>query len=253
MIMVIPDLSVPQTQPHSQKSRPPLASVSDRFLSFLLDFLLFSPFITLFTASLVRRAKESFLIHSSMDEALVFSLLIVLIVVFSTSVFQAFFLFYFQATPGQMFSRLRVISFPTGPSRLSLNQCLVRSFLWWTSGLAFFLPFLEILSHPLRRAFYERASDTLVITSKSQFDEGPHILESKFFSSWLRMSFLLLLALTVGAAFKSYRLLLAGEYRKSGDETTVASTCGPQELASFKGLESLDLSFGCHRACVMSM
>ena len=254
--MVFPDLSVPQTTSFSKNSasKPALASVADRFLAFVLDFLVFSPFIGLLLAGFARQAKIQFLVKGSYDEALGSMILMGAVVVSLSIALQTIFLFYLNATPGQLFAKLRVVSYPGNSSdradRLSLNQCLVRSILWWASGMALFLPFLEILSHPLRRTFYERASDTLTVTLKTIGDTGPHPIESRFIASWMRMSFLLLLGFALLGGFKAYRSVMAGGSR-DGDRkvASASSSCDEKvDLAAYKGAEVLDISLTLYMA-----
>lgn len=213
--MVFPDLSAPEAQP--RKSKNPalaIASMSDRFLAFILDFLIFSPIVSLFIASMVRQTKTFFLLNPTSQEGAIAAGLVAAMIVFFVTLLQAVFLYYWQATPGQFFLQLRVVSFPHPQERLSLNQCLLRAFFWCTGFLCLAVPFLEIASHPFRRAFHERASDTMVMTLKQQGDEGPHPLESRFISSWMRMSFLFLLLFGVLGFFKTYHMLKLGAFRE---------------------------------------
>lgn len=217
--MVIPDLSAPQTIVSTViKKNVPIAPVADRVFAMVLDFLILSPVISLFIAGLMRQMKTLFLIDAHSQEGVVAMTLLIAAVFFLTVLIQTVFLFFFQATPGQFFLQMRVISFPHGQTRLSLNQCLVRSTLWCSGFMVLAIPYLEILSHPLRRAFHERASDTMVVTLKREFDDGPYPLESRFIAAWMRMSFLFLILFGVLTFFKTYHSLQAGLY-KSKDQT----------------------------------
>ncbi len=212
--MVIPDLSAPQSNAStSTKKIVPIAPVADRILALVLDFLILSPVISLVIAGLMRQMKTFFLIDANSQEGVVAIALVIAAVFFLTILLQTVFLFFWQATPGQLFVQMRVISFPHGQERLSLNQCLLRSTLWCGGFVALAIPYLEILSHPLRRAFHERASDTMVVTLKREFDEGPYPLESRFIASWMRMSFLFLILFGVLTFFKTYHSLQAGLYK----------------------------------------
>ncbi|MGZ3770869.1 MAG: RDD family protein [Bdellovibrio sp.] len=214
--MVFPDLSAPEFKVNNyQKGKhPPIASVADRFLALVLDFFIFSPVISLLIAGLVRQTKTFFLISPNSQEGLIAFSLVMVMIVFFTTFLQAVFIYYWQATPGQAFLQLKVISYPDRQERLSLNQCWLRAFMWCTGLFLLGLPYLEIVSHPLRRAFHERASDTLVITLKRNHDDGPLPLESRFISSWLRMSFLFFLFFGALSFLKTYSALIKGDYRK---------------------------------------
>ncbi|NUN05708.1 MAG: RDD family protein [Bdellovibrio sp.] len=214
--MVIADLSAPETVPKNIKSKQtPIASVSDRFIAFILDFLIISPVVSLLMAGMIRQTKTFFLLDAGSSQGALAAMLVLASVFAVVVLLQTAFLYYWQATPGQLFLQLRVQAYPHEQERLSLNQALLRSLLWCSGFLLFAVPFLEIASHPLRRAFHERASDTIVVTLKKNFDDGPHPLESRFIASWMRMSFLFLLLVGVLGFFKTYYSLQAGLYKDS--------------------------------------
>lgn len=215
--MVFPDLSAPETQPHQPKPNTvPVAFVADRFVALLLDFLIFSPIVSLLISGLVRQTKTFFLLDTQSAEGLVAVGLVAVAAICLVTFLQSVFLYFWQATPGQLFVQLRVISYPIYRRRLTYAQCFFRALCWSLSFFLLAIPFLEILSHPFRRAFHDRASDTLVITLKKVYDEGPLPLESRFVGSWMRMS-LLFLALFAAIGFlRTYHSLYAGEFRESG-------------------------------------
>lgn len=238
--MVFPDLSAPEVKPHHPKSSTvPVAFVADRFIALILDFLILSPIISLLVSGLVRQTKTYFLLNANSAEGVVAAGLVVLAVVFLVTFLQSVFLYFWQATPGQIFLQLRVISYPVYRERLSYAQCVIRSLSWSFSFVLLALPFMEILSHPLRRAFPDRAADTLVMTLKKVHDDGPHPIESRFINSWMRMSLLLLLLFGVLGYFKTYHNLVAGEFReKTG--TAVAVCKEMRGSADLEGVARLD-------------
>ncbi|KYG61662.1 hypothetical protein AZI86_18375 [Bdellovibrio bacteriovorus] len=241
--MVFPDLSAPEARPIQKDSNHfAIASVSDRLIALILDFLIFSPVVSLFIASFLKQTRTFFLLSSSSQEAFVAAALLTGLVFFLVVVLQAAFLFFWQATPGQIFLQLRVVSYPHPQRRLTLNQCFLRSFLWCTGFLLLALPFLEVASHPLRRAFHERASDTGVITLKRRADDGPHPIESRFIGSWMRMSFLLLMLFVAIGFLQTYKELLAGHYRGTSG-TSLVENCKEMKDSDLKGSARLDAAF----------
>ncbi len=238
--MVFPDLSAPAGKPQNIDSTAiiPIASVADRFVALVLDFLILSPMISLFIASLVRKTKTYFLLNTMSQEGIIAIFLVIAVVVFLATMLQAFFLYFWQATPGQLFLQMRVISYPHKQARLTLNQCFLRSFLWCSGFVLLAIPYLEVASHPLRRAFHERASDTLVITLKRNYDDGPLPLESRFISSWMRMSFLFLLLFGVIGFFKTYHSLAVGVYREKDPQAPFA--CKEIQESELSGVSRLD-------------
>ncbi|WP_374078926.1 RDD family protein [Bdellovibrio bacteriovorus] len=237
--MVFPDLSAPEVKPQTDKViATPIASIADRFLALILDFLIFSPVVSLLIAGMVRQTKTFFLLNTASQEGIIAAGLVVAMVIFVTTLLQAVFLYYWQATPGQFFLQLRVVSYPHEQQRLSINQCILRSFMWCGGFLFLAVPFLEIASHPLRRAFHERASDTMVVTLKKVYDEGPHPLESRFISSWMRMSFLFLMLFGVLGFFKTYHSLRSGAYHEK--DTGSAFACKEIKESDLSGASRLD-------------
>lgn len=96
--MVFPDLSAPETQPHQpQSSSVPVAFVADRFVALLLDFLIFSPIVSLLIAGLVRQTKTFFLVDAQSSEGVVAAGLVVVAVIFSVTLLQSVFLYFWQA------------------------------------------------------------------------------------------------------------------------------------------------------------
>lgn len=215
--MVIRDLSAPQGAAPQYREEIKIPFATDRFVAAVLDFLIFSPVVSFCVAGFTKQIKTLNLVdYQSFEATIIWALLIFsafFIVVFS----QAAFIYFWQATPGQKFMQMKVISYPRRFEGLSFSQCLLRSTLW---GLSFGLlaaPFLEIIGHPLRRAFHERASDTLVITLKEESDPGPLLIERKFVGSWLRMFFLMIFLILGLYGLKTYKLVENGYFANSVD------------------------------------
>lgn len=238
--MVFPDLSAPQSNAFRTVDRntPAIASVADRFLALILDFLICSPVISLLIAGLIRQTKTYFLINPNSQEGSVAMGLIVVLVVILTTWLQTAFLYFWQGTAGQIFLQLKVVAYPQCQERLTFSQCLTRSFMWCTGFLFAGLPYLEVVGHPLRRAFHERASDTLVVTLKRNFDGGPLPLESRFISSWLRMSFVFLFFFGAIGFIKIYHSLITGAYSKKENVSSLA--CKEMNESGLFGIARLD-------------
>lgn len=167
----------------------PVASPVDRMLAFFLDFLILSPIVGLFSAVYLRDLRLYGIYDASVAEIRVTFILLVLTSVVMAVLLQSLFLVLWQATPGQRFLYLKVVHFHSHNSeKVTWGQALSRSFSWWFGGLLLLLPNLEILSHPLRRGFHDRISDTILINSKGQ-NSRPLQAEKKFITSWLYMFF----------------------------------------------------------------
>lgn len=193
-----------------------IPSASDRSLAFIIDFLLFTPVIGLLTAVLSRKLKLSLILEASSSEIAVIWFLMFVFVLSASVLAQSYFWFKFGATPGQMFTQLRVRSFPDVAAPLTFGQCLLRSTLWFISLISLCVPFIEIFGHPLRRAFHERASDSVVVSLKTHAQEVPHPIESRFISSWLNFFFYGVFLFLFLFSWGVYTNLTQGKYAGSG-------------------------------------
>jgi uncharacterized RDD family membrane protein YckC len=252
--MVIRDLSfsevIPATAPRFPTSQElPLAPVTDRFIALILDFLILSPVVSFFIASVLRNLKTVLLINSESEEAMVIWVLFLMGTVVIACFLQAVFLYFWQATPGQKFMQLQVLSYPqvvSADRKLSFAQCLVRPLGWWVGLLMLGVPFLEILGHPLRRAFHERASDTIVISHKQEAADFPLAAESRYIGStmWIFYGFMFVMGLTVMG--KTYRTAL--DEGLSGKRLVSHAICVNIPVDQYKDQKRLDLALALYFA-----
>ncbi|HEY8271050.1 MAG TPA: RDD family protein [Pseudobdellovibrionaceae bacterium] len=243
--MVIRDLSFSKASPAvashlSTFAELPLAPVTDRFIALILDFLIFSPVVSFFIASILRNLKTVLLLNSESEEALIIWALFLAGIVVVSSFLQALFMYFWQATPGQKFMQLQVSSYPQRVHQLSFAQCLVRAFGWWGGLLMLGVPFLEILGHPLRRAFHERVSDTIVLSHKQEAADFPLAMETHYVSSvmWVFYGFMLLLGLALMG--KTYQ---AAVYEGlNGRAILSQASCSNISVDKYKDQKRLDLA-----------
>lgn len=237
--MLFPDLSAPRgSVEQALPKKPKVAFVGDRFLALLLDFLIFSPVVSFFIAGLLRQTKMYFLFDTRSVEGYVAIFFMVGFSAALVTFLQSVFLFFWQATPGQKFMQMRVYSYPVVRAHLTYPQCLLRASLWTLSCLSLGIPFMEILSHPLRRAIHERASDTMVATLKAQGDGGPLAIEEKFISSWLRVSFIFAAFFATIFVLREYQELQLGRYKTPVDAKMYCSEMPAEELSGTQRLDA---------------
>lgn len=252
--MVVRDLSYSESRPprvsSSQGSAQlPLAPVADRFIAFILDFLILSPVVSFFVAGILRNLKTVLILNSDSEEAVVIWGLFVASLVGISALLQGLFLFIWQATPGQRFMQLQVIPYPQSfndESRLSLGQSLLRPFGWWLGTFLGGVPFLEILGHPLRRAFHERVSDTVVISLKQEPVDVPLAVETRYISStmWLFFGFLFVTGIVLMG--KTYREAV---HQGLSPRKIVSETQCPQiSEETYQGMKRLDMALALYFA-----
>lgn len=156
--MVIPDLSAPV---HDSSSSVKPASTMDRFLGGIFDIILLVPIATFVPSLHIREARMDYLqgFESNIWYQVVFLWILTYIVV------QTVFLYYARTTPGGMIVHTRVRSLN---GNLTWNQCLIRASFSLLSWVFLCFPFLEIITHPMKRAWHDRVSDTVVVDLKSK-------------------------------------------------------------------------------------
>lgn len=254
--MVVRDLSFSETQPprNYKPSTPatvqlPLAPVTDRFIAFILDFLVLSPVVSFCVAGILRNLKTVLLLNSESEEAVVIWALFVAGIVCVSSLVQAFFIYFWQATPGQKFLQLEVVSYPQALSdhrKLTFAQSFLRPMGWWFGFLLMGVPFLEILGHPLRRAFHERVSDTLVLSHKHEPVDLPLAVETRYISStlWIFFGFMFVMGLALmGKAYKA--AVLEG---LNGKKTVSQAYCPSIPTDRYQGQKRLDVALAMYLA-----
>lgn len=166
--MVISDISA-KTNYSLQIHQP---AYLDRLFAFIIDFLILSPVMGLFTAGVVGDFKRSSLgIGSDNYTSLVFQYLFICFVLFT--LYETLFSYFIKATPGHYFLYLRVEN--TQLRNLNFVQLLFRSAFKYLSFMFLGLPFLEILFRDDRSMFYDRLSYTRVVSlkQKNRVDELP--------------------------------------------------------------------------------
>jgi uncharacterized RDD family membrane protein YckC len=161
--MVIPDFSAPE---NNANLNPHPASPLDRFLAGIFDLMLLVPIATFVPSIHIREARIDYL--QGFESHIWYQ--VILLWILTYVVVQTAFLYFAKTTPGGMIMHLRVRSLN---GEMSWNQCLLRSFFSLLSWLLLGLPFLEVITHPVARAWHDRISDSIVIDLKGRpFNRG---------------------------------------------------------------------------------
>ncbi len=136
------------------------APAFSRFFSALLDYFILSPVVAFF---IVMFFKDSVLLIAR--SAVGSNMIIIQLAVFSILLFtglQAVFIYFNQATPGQTFLKL-YMSFDQKASNLFF-QIWFRQIGFVLSIACFGLPFLAVIYHSRHRTFYDRLSESDVMS-----------------------------------------------------------------------------------------
>lgn len=234
--MVFHDLSSLHSQSENKKKQLSIASPTDRLLACFLDFLILGPIVGLFTAVYLRELRSyAFYDVEGLEVGITFFLM-ALIAILTTSLIQAIFLILGGASPGQRFLHLKVIPLDSSVVEssaspgISFSQAMLRTLTWWFALPLFLIPFLEVFSHPLRRAFHDRISDTVVICLKGR-DSRPNPSESRLLTSWMQMFSFGLFAIFILIINRIEDKTLEGNW-SSAKAQPVPSECAAVDLHS---------------------
>lgn len=146
-------------------SMPPLAAPADRFAAFVIDnCILMLPIYYLIFAPFKRMTVESTLLSDSNDNV-IWSTLGLVIVLLVMIVYQSVCVWWLSGTFGQRLLSLKVRSiFPS--SQIHFFQSISRSLYLSITFLLGGYPLLAMFSNSRRRAFHDRASDTIVVAER---------------------------------------------------------------------------------------
>ncbi len=162
--MVFQDINYSQIQVPSNTIHP--AKIIDRVFSFVIDYLVISPFI-MFALYLVFNNGFVFAKNNPLAaENDLFYILMAVSFLLLFSLVQVLFVEIWRATPGQYFLKLR-FEFDDVNS-LSLVRLYFRQILFWFSFLLLGVPFLSVLTNKRRRTFYDQVADVSVVTAKAE-------------------------------------------------------------------------------------
>ncbi len=177
--MVYQDIqAVHQDIKQSKLSNPVLL---DRFFSFLIDYMVFAPFVSFFNYLIFKDTITYWRDNPDAPEQSALIAIIAVSVVTMFSLMQAGFIYFWKATPGQYFLKIQ-IQFAEG--HLLFWRAFVRQFGFWSTPLFLGIPWIAMFSHPQRKTFYDRLADCRLVSFK--FEEGFSFeTESKYWQSLL--------------------------------------------------------------------
>ncbi|MFZ3231562.1 MAG: RDD family protein [Pseudobdellovibrio sp.] len=163
------------------------ASVIDRCFSFLIDYLILSPVISFVLLVLFQTEIVMWKSGGSASLSRYENLPILILLGFSYivlfSLIQSFFIYFFQATPGQHFLKLQTQVDKS--SGLVFFRIMLRQVSFWFSCFFLGLPWLAILAHPQQKTFYDRLSEAAVVSLKANQYYYSFEVETKYWRSLL--------------------------------------------------------------------
>ncbi|AZZ36233.1 hypothetical protein CIK05_05310 [Bdellovibrio sp. qaytius] len=203
--MVFPDLN--SFELSSQKHKP---LVPIRILSFVIDYFIFAPVISFLVLVFFHSGVDIYQSFPKSAEAQsVFGYLVLGYIILSTF-FQALFISFMGATPGQYFLKLRV-EFKNKQYPLFL-QAWVRQLGFVISFVFLGLPFLKALADENGQCFYEKMTESQLVSSWP-IDQDSYFykaidLDRKFWSASIATISTFLIALGLVMFWKNYQFVL---------------------------------------------
>ena len=203
--MVFQDISNPYNLNEFSKKKS-AANLLDRFFSFLIDYLVISPFVIFLMYSIYSNGFKFWKSNPMAPENDLFILIIALSYILCFSLIQSWFIAIWNATPGQYFLKVRIDFHES--DNLIFFRALSRQISFWISFLFFGIPFLSMMTNRTRRTFYDRVGDTSVITKKNEFDFFSYDKEYRYWQSFMATLVLFLGFLTSALIWKYYSKLV---------------------------------------------
>lgn len=175
--MVINDLNE-ATNPQDKQNPAPYL---DRFFANVIDFLILVPVISLFNSGVANELRWNIFNQNSTE---VYALLtqygFIGFVIFL--LYEMLFIFFNRATPGHRFLFLRLVSESDQP--LSLLQIFFRTVFKFQALLAAGIPFVEIAVRRDRSMFYDRLSQTRIVSLRDRKNDEIHPEFKKIILRW---------------------------------------------------------------------
>jgi uncharacterized RDD family membrane protein YckC len=143
-----------------------LANLMDRFFSFLIDYFVISPFVFFLLYTTFNNGFNFWKSNPLAPENDLFFWILAVTYILYFSLIQSLFVALWRATPGQYFLKVR-IEFSETQNIIFLRAWL-RQLGFWFSFIFLGLPFLSVMTNKARRTFYDRISDTFIVSTKEE-------------------------------------------------------------------------------------
>lgn len=159
------------------------ANLMDRFFSFMIDYLVISPFVLFLLYTTFNNGFNFWKQNPSADENELFVVIFSIGYVGYFCFIQSLFIALWRATPGQYFLKIRC-EFQESQELIFL-RAFARQLSFWFSFLLLGIPFLSVMTNRKRRTFYDRIGDVSVISTKVEFESQAYDLEFRYWQSFV--------------------------------------------------------------------
>lgn len=174
------------------------ASVLDRLFSFLLDYLILSPVVNFLILVFFKVEISVWKEYSYSAELQPTFVLLAFAYIFFFSLLQSLFAYYWLATPGQYFLKLKLQD--EKPEGMRFLRLLLRQICFWISVALLGFPWLSVLAHAKQKTFYDRLSEFRVVSLKQNQKYLSFEFETKYWQALVAtfMVFISILFLAYG-------------------------------------------------------
>lgn len=239
--MVIRDLNEEFPQERLENPSPYV----DRFFANVIDFLILVPIISLFCSGITNDLRWAIFNHNSSEMYLLFMqygfISFALFLLYET-----LFIYFNGATPGHRFLYLRLTS--DNGRGLAPAQIFFRTIFKFQSLLLAGVPFLELFIRPDRSMFYDRLSQTKIISLRPSKHDDVHPDLRKIVLRWAHGA-VALVFLFIGLAFYQTVRRASNSEIALNVATTCQDTLG-QYLRSYLSKSKESENLNCARAIV---
>ncbi len=160
--------------------------------------------------------------------------------------YETMFIYFHKATPGHRFLYLRVVSETKEPT--TLFQILFRSLFKFQAILFVLVPFIEIVLRRDRSTFYDRLSQTKIVSLKNSRPDDIHPDFKKLILRWVHTSIVLIFML-IGVGFYQTAVSSKGKPSLSKTSPSCRESLG-QYLKNYLSKSKESESLNCARIVV---
>lgn len=186
------------------------ASVLDRIFSFVLDYLILSPVVSFLILIFFQKEISVWKENSFSPELQAVFILLGIVYILLFSFMQSFFIYFWQATPGQYFLKLKIHN--ENSTEFLFFRILLRQVGFWLSILFVGFPWLSILSHPQQKTFYDKLSELQVLSGKSQQNYFTFELETKYWQAFVTTFLIFFTVLGIAVGWQQHQKIKLAAY-----------------------------------------
>lgn len=159
------------------------ANLMDRFFAFLIDLSVILPFVFFLLYLTFTDGLNFWRSHPAAPENDSFALIIIFCFTVYFSLIQTIFIVLWKSTPGQYFLKIKIKTQDTND--FIYFRIFLRQFTFWWSFIFLGFPFLTMMTNKSRRTFYDRISNTFVVSQKEDGDDLIFDSEFRYWQSFM--------------------------------------------------------------------